>query len=69
MIIKNAHATVEDLTLKEAKMRDMVDLLDGYFLYRLEPTVLLVQALRALTSPVPVSEHSPVEHLLQLSVC
>jgi hypothetical protein len=65
MIIKNAHATVEDLTLKQAKMLGMVDLLDGYFLYRLEPTGLLAQALRALTSPLPVSEYFPAEHLLQ----
>jgi hypothetical protein len=64
MIIKNCHATVEDLTLKQAKMLGMVDLLDGNFVTRLEPTGLLAQALRALTSPVDESEHFPAEHLM-----
>ena len=41
MIIKNCHATVEDLTLKQAKMLGMVDLLDGNFATRLESTGLL----------------------------
>jgi hypothetical protein len=65
MIINDAHAAVDNLTLKQAKMLGMVDFLDGNFLYRLEPTGLLAQALRALTSPVPVSEQIPIEHLMQ----
>jgi hypothetical protein len=53
-------------SLKQAKMLGMVDLLDGNFQYRLEPTGLLAQALRALTSPIPVSEQRfPAEHLMQ----
>jgi hypothetical protein len=61
MIINNANVTVEELTLQEAKALGMEDLLDGDFLYRLEPTGLVAQALRALTSPCPNVQNSQTE--------
>jgi hypothetical protein len=51
MLIHNTTIAVEKLTLQKAKALGMESLLDGNFLYRLEPTGLVAQALRAITSP------------------
>lgn len=65
MFINKANNTVESLTLKQAKVLGMEHLLDGNFLYGLEPTGLVAQGLRALTSPVPISGHFTTENFTQ----
>jgi hypothetical protein len=55
LIVNNANISVDKLTLQEAKALGMENLLDDNFLYRLEPTGLVAQSLRALTSPTTFS--------------
>jgi hypothetical protein len=68
MVINNANTTVSCMTVDEAAPLQMVDMMEG-FLYQLEATGLVVQALRALTSPVKDSQTYDMEGYLEVLNC
>jgi hypothetical protein len=63
MVINNANITISDMTVDEAVPLQMVGMMEG-FLYQLEATGLVAQALRALTSPVNDSQTYATEGYL-----